>query len=222
MNICGIIECMAQSNPSERFNGIRAMGEDSRDPAVKEIRNAIVDRTNNFLEELAQKRHSEVPQTPGEFVLQQSSVVTETVLGTTGNIRHVGVDYRPGISLTGGSGEPLVLQAVLPKEWIEGSPGLQVITMTGTDPTARIVHGDHNYDFSRRNEQVASFEVREAHGGIENGNGYTVMGDGALRHNYVTDQGVRAGHPVADEEAARAAQAHLEELIEAVQGSLAS
>lgn len=212
------------SQPESSFTGIVASGEAQRSPELREGRDAITDRINGFLESLAFERERDTDITNGGFLLQHSEVITETDLGSDSKgHKHVGIDYRPGISLTGdGKEKPLELQAVLPSAWVEGNEGRRVVTMRGTDPLSRHIYGDHNYDLSRANEMVASFKVEEDQGGIQGYSGYEVHGDGDFRHKFLSDKGVNTGRPVQHLEEVETAQAELEAAITTIQRALAS
>lgn len=206
-----------------KFTGIRMTGEADRNPEVKERRNKIVDRTNAFLEGLAAAREQET-HSKGGLVLRSAGVITETDLGKTAHgMRAVGTDYEYGISLTGdGKETPLELQAVMPNVWGAPDEGFTVVTMKGTDPIARMMHGDHAYESGRGNEEVASFTQEEHHGGITQYEGYTIYGDGDFKQKEFTGEGAHTSRFVSGVEQAALAEQRLEDAIAVVQRNLAS
>lgn len=212
-----------QNQDPSKFTGLRLLGEADRKPEVKEVRNKVVDRTNEFLESLAAEREKEA-HSKGGFVLRNAGVIKETDLGTTAHgMKAVGTDYEYGISLTGdGKETPLELQAVVPNVWGEGAEheGFSVIRMKGTDPMDRLVNGDHNYDSSRKGD-VASFRYSDHRGGMEQYSGFTVHGSGEFYQQQFTGEGAHTSHPIRDVETARSAQQHLEDAITLVQRNLA-
>lgn len=194
-------------------------GEGPLSAEVKAARNELVDTTNAFLEELAADRKKGRDAATGGLMLQEAGLIRETVLGKNNKRQQIGVDYEGGISLTGdGQTTPLELQAVLPSSVTED--GATLITMHGTDPTARQIYSDHGYADSRANEVIIDFEVREELGGISMHSGYRVDGDGEFYYRYLSNEGAAARTPVQDIKTAQQAQAELDQAITTIRQAL--
>lgn len=216
---------MAQ-HPDQEPTSIVFYGEGIYTPEVKAIRDTLVDTVDDFLAEIAAK-HTPVggvdPQTQTGFVLRHADVITATDFGLDKQgLGHLAEEAAQGMSLTGdGQTTPYRLQAGLPVEWIDGVPGAKLITVHGSDPLERALHGKHHYDAFRHAKVIVSFQVEDIHGGIREYSGYRVSGSGLLLRNYLSGSGVHgAGQLVRDVPGAEAALTELQDAVTTVRQQL--
>lgn len=184
----------------------------------------LVDTVDDFLAELAGRRaEAEAADPATGFVLRHADVIATTDFGLDDRgMQHLGEEAARGISLTGdGQTTPYRLQAGLPVEWVKGTPGAKLITVTGSDPLEQRLYGRHQYLASRHAKVIVSFQVEDIHGGVKEYSGYRVSGSGLLLHNFLNSKGVHgAGQPVRDVPGAEAAVTEFKDVVTVVRQHL--
>jgi hypothetical protein len=164
-----------------RQDGMRIAGDSSRTPEFREARDGLVGTVNSWLNE----------QATVNGTLSDENLVKEVSLGPVNDrVNMLGVSYNTGASLRGNGVEsPFEYQHVSQ----DSSGVLEVISISGTDPVARMLRGNE-YKEDSRSEKVATFGVKSVSpDGSVNYFRYDFNGDGSVSQHYVSPEGVHTG-----------------------------
>lgn len=166
-------------------SGMRRLGEASRSSEFKSERDQLLGMVTGFLGDIAQKREAG-ELFHGTLIGDKPRLVRTLLGGLSAGTNLMAEDRRLGISLTGdGEATPYQFQGVQRKK------GQLIITeVTGVDPLAQQM-SDGVYSSQRQSEVVMAFVQREVSGPeSESYFGYEIRGDGSVRRNHVTPDGV--------------------------------
>lgn len=171
---------------------MRAQGEQDRTAEFKLSRDALVTKVNSWLQAQVSRRDAGRPL--GDRPILSDNRIQVTDLGpVTGMTRSQVEELQAGISVTGdGIEQRIVLQSVV----VHPRTGnVEIIEVSGTDPIAKLVHGD-SFSTARHPETVVSFTQRDEGDQGSRYFTFSVGGDGSVRQNHLAPSGWHVGQAV--------------------------